>query len=217
MYPFIYEIYITDEDHHLLHFSLKFMKKCFLPLKSVNELLEVKDTVAVLVELSKESDSVLLQRFVVGGTSLYLGDDAVERGLRENVRVVLHIFLGILVGLHKLEFEASQEDGMSEEEVSLVVVVVADRVEVLLALHELATDAARVFVADLVYLDGIVSAVEGNDETAAFIIRLGGNELGFKAEDVHVLLEHLFHIELGDFWLESNYTSHRVFFSSVAS
>ena len=149
----------------------------FLPFKSVNELLEVEDTVAVLVELSEESDSVVLERFVTLRTSLYFGNDAVKGGLRENVGVVLHIFLGVLVGLHQLELEAAQEDGVAEEKVSLVVVVVANGVGVLLALHELATNAAGVLVADLVDLDGVVSAVEGNDEAAALIIRLSRDEL----------------------------------------
>jgi hypothetical protein len=43
---------------------------------------------------------------------------------------------------------------------------------VLLALHELATDAARVLVANLIHLYRVVSAVERNDEATALIIRL---------------------------------------------
>jgi len=67
---------------------------------------------------------------------------------------------------------------------------------VLLALHELTTNATRVLVADLVDLDGVVTAVEGDDETTRLIIRLGGDELRLESQNVHILLEHLFHVDL---------------------
>jgi hypothetical protein len=170
-------------------------------VKSVNELLEVKDAVIVLVKLSKESHCVVLQWFVAGGTSLYLCKNAVKRGLRENIWVILHIFLGILVSLHELELEATQEDGVSKKEISLIVVVVTNGICVLLALHELSANAAWVLVTNLVDLNSIVSAVERNNKAATLIIRLCGDEFWFKTQDVHVLLEHLFHVNLGRFWL----------------
>lgn len=55
---------------------------------------------------------------------------------------------------------------MPEKEVFLAVVGLIDWVVVLLALHELATYTSRVFVANFVNLNGIVSAVEGNNESA---------------------------------------------------
>lgn len=96
----------------------------------------------------------------------------VEGGLREHVGVVLHIFFGVFVGLQQLEFESTKEDGVAEKEIALAIVVVAYWVCVLLALHKLTSNAARVLIADLVDLNGIVSTVERHDEAAAFIIRL---------------------------------------------
>jgi hypothetical protein len=108
---------------------------------------------------------------------LNLGNDLVEGGLREDIGVVLHIFLGVLVSLEELELEATEEDGVTEEEVTLNVVVSADGVTVLLALHELTANATRVLVANLIHLDGVVTAVEGNNESARLIIRLSRDEL----------------------------------------
>ena len=85
-----------------------------------------------------------------------------------------------------------------------------------LALHELATDAARVLVANLVHLDGVVTAVEGDDELTVLIIGLSGDELGVEAEDVHILLEHLLHVDLRGLLLEGDDGAHGVSLSSVA-
>ena len=73
-----------------------------------------------------------------------------------------------------------------------------------LALHELATNTAGVLVANLVHLDGVVTAVEGDDELTVLIIGLSGDELGVEAEDVHILLEHLLHVDLRGLLLEGN-------------
>ena len=62
--------------------------------------------------------------------------------LFRSIWVILHIFLGILVSLQELELEATQEDGVSKKEVSLIVVVVTNGICVLLALHELSANAA---------------------------------------------------------------------------
>lgn len=86
----------------------------------------------------------------------------------------------------------------------------------LFAFHELATNAAAVLVTYLVNLDGIVTAVERENESAALIIRLSGHEFAVESQDVHVLLESLLHVELGWLWLKSNHTAHRVFLGTVA-
>jgi hypothetical protein len=103
---------------------------------------------------------------------LNLGDDLVKGSLREDIGVILHIFLGVLVGLKKLELEATKEDSVTKEEVTLNIIVAANRVLVLLALHELTTNATRVLVANFIDLDGVVTAVEGYDESARLIIWL---------------------------------------------
>ena len=87
----------------------------------------------------------------------------------------------------------------------------------LFAFHETSTHAATVLVTDFVDLDGIVTAVEGNDKGTAFIIGFSGHKLGVESKDMHVLLEHLLHIEFRNLWLESDDASHGVFFSAVAS
>lgn len=127
---------------------------------------------------------------------LNLSDDLVEGSLREDIGVIFHIFLGVLVGLEELEFEAAEEDGVTEEEVTLHVVALANRVLVLLALHELTANATRVLVANFIHLDGVVTAVEGYDESARLIIGLGGDELRLESKNVHILFEHLLHVNL---------------------
>lgn len=97
----------------------------------------------------------------------------------------------------------------------LLVVALGHGRLVLLSLHELATNTAGVLVTDLVDLDGVISAVEGDDETAVLVIGLSGDQLGVESQDVHVLLEHLLHVKLGHLRLESNNRSHRVLLSSV--
>jgi hypothetical protein len=87
----------------------------------------------------------------------------------------------------------------------------------LLTLNERTSDTAGVLVTDLVDMDGVVAAVVRDDEGAGFIIGLGRDETGVEAENVHVLLKHLFHVELGGFSLESDDWTHGVLFSTVAS
>lgn len=114
------------------------------------------------------------------------------------------VLLGVLVTAHKHELEASELNGASNNEVTLAVVVVRNWVALLLALHEATTNSARVLVAHLVDLHSVVTAVEGDDEGAGLIIRLGGDELGVEAHDVHVLFEHLLHVEFWWLGLEGN-------------
>ena len=85
-----------------------------------------------------------------------------------------------------------------------------------LALHELATDAARVLVAHLVHLDGVVTAVERDDELTVLVIGLSGDELGVESEDVHVLLEHFLHVNLGGLGLKVNDGGHGILVSTEA-
>lgn len=174
----------------------------YLPLKSVGELLEVEDAVAILVELADQGNNIILKTLKAVGTLLDLGDNLVEGSLREDVGVIFHVFLGVLVSLEQLEFEAAKENGMAEQEVTLDVVVVADGVAMLLALHELTTNAPRVFIANFVHLNGVVSTVERDNEAARLIIRLGRNKLRLESKNVHVLLEHLLHVNLRRLRLE---------------
>ena len=92
--------------------------------------------------------------------------------LGEHLGVVLHVLLCVLISAHKLEAESAQEDGAADEEVLLGVVGARDRVLVVATVHELATDAAAILVANLVDEDGVVTAEEGDDELTVLIIRL---------------------------------------------
>jgi hypothetical protein len=70
---------------------------------------------------------------------------------------------------------------------------------VLLSLHEFTTNSSGVLITDFINLNGVISTIEGNDELSGFIIRLSWNELSIETQDVHILLEHLLHINL--WWL----------------
>lgn len=201
--PFLFRVIKRDMERHLR-------------FESAAELLEGNDSVSVLVELTEHVDSVVLQGGVPAGGLLDLQDDVLKGGFGELVWVVLHVLFGVFVGGDELEFESSQVRGAANEEVLLLVVGLCDGRSVLLALHELSTGAAAVFVAHFVDLDGVVSAVEGNNETAVFVIGLGGNQFRVETEDVHVLLKHLLHVELRGLGLESNNAAQGVLFSSVA-
>ena len=94
--------------------------------------------------------------------------------------------------------------------ISLAVVGVRLRVGLLLALHEAATLTTRVLVANLVDLKSVITAVEHDDEVTGLIIRLGGDELSVEAEHVHILLEHLLHVDLGGLGLQGEDGAKRV-------
>ena len=132
------------------------------------------------------------------------------------VRVVLHVLLGVLVGGDELEAEASEEDGASKAEVLLLVVVVCDGVLVCLLLHEFAANSSGVLIANLVDLDRVITAVEGDNEFTVLIIRLRRDELGVEPKNVHVLLEHLLHVGLGDLWAKGYDGAHGVLLSAEA-
>jgi len=88
---------------------------------------------------------------------------------------------------------------------------------VLLALHELTTNASTVLIADFVHLDGVITAEERDDELTSLIIGLSANEFSIEAEDVHVLFEDFLHVDLRSLRVQGKHTVHRVLFSAVAS
>ena len=187
-----------------------------LRFESVAEFLEGDDSVAVLVELSDELNDVVLEGIVGAGTLLDFLEDVSDGGFGEDVVVVLHVLLGVLVGLEQLELVATQEDGPADQELLLHVVALRNWVLVLLPLQELPANPARVLVAHLIDLDGVVPAVERYNELPVLIIGLSGHQLSLESEDVHVLLEHLLHVNLGRFGLEGVDGAKRVLGGSVA-
>jgi hypothetical protein len=72
----------------------------------------------------------------------------------------------------------------------------------LLSFHEFASDSSGVLVANLIDLDSVITAIEGDNEFSAFIIGFGGNEISLESENVHVLFKHFLHVKLGWLWLE---------------
>ncbi len=82
-------------------------------------------------------------------------------------------------------------------------------------MHELASKAARVLVANFVDLNGVIATIEGDEELSVLIIRLSGDELGVEPQDVHVLLEHLLHVSLGGLRLQGLHATHGVSLVSI--
>jgi hypothetical protein len=73
---------------------------------------------------------------------LDLGDNLIKGSLREDISVIFHIFFGVLVSFEELELESTEEDCVTEQEITFNIVVIADWVTVLLALHELTANAS---------------------------------------------------------------------------
>ena len=202
---------------HLKNGGYEEIFKFYLPFKAACEFLERNNGITVFVKLGEEVDYVLLERGVVLGWLLDLVDDVLNGSFGELVGVVVHVFFGVVISRQKLELESTEEASAADKEVLLRVVGLGDGAEMLLALHEFASNSSGVLVTDFVDLDGVVTTEEGDNELSGFIIRLGGDQLGVEAEDVHVLLEHLFHIGLGSLSSEVENTVHGVFLSSVSS
>lgn len=168
------------------------------------ELAEVENLVAVLIELSEQVDNVVLEAGEVLGGCRDLGHDLLEGGLGEHFTVVFHVLSGVLVDRHKHEFEARKVASATNNEITFSVVLASHGVLLLLAMDEGTSNAARVLIANFINVDGVVSAVERDDESARLIIGLGGYQASVEAQNVHVLLKHLFHVILGRLRLKSN-------------
>lgn len=156
-----------------------------------------------------------MQIRAVFGASLDLSEDSGNRGLGEVLVVILHILLGVFIRGHEHELEATKGDDAAEEEVALLVVGASLRVDLLLALHEPSANSAGVLVTDFVDLDGVVTAVERDDEVTRLIIRLSADESGVEPQDMHVLLEHLLHVDLGSLRVQRIDRAQRVLSSAV--
>lgn len=183
--------------------------------ESGSEFLESNHAVVVLVEVLDQVDNVLLEGSSLLGLNLQLSDDLVDARAWELVGVVLHVFFGVLVSLEQLELESSEEDALSNQEVFLFVVSVADWTLVLLSLHEFSSNSSGVLVANLVDLDGVVTAVERNNESSGLVIWLSAHQLGLESENVHVLLEHFLHVNLGWLGVQGVHGPKRVLLCSV--
>ena len=72
----------------------------------------------------------------------------------------------------------------------------------MLAIHELATNASAVLIADLVDQDSVIAAEERDDELAVLVIGLSRDELAVETKNMHVLLEHLLHVDPGGLRLQ---------------
>jgi hypothetical protein len=103
---------------------------------------------------------------------LNLSEDILNRGFREEIWVVFHILLSVLISFLELEFIPTKEKSLANQEIFLAIVISSNRVSVLLAFHELSSYSTRILVTDLIDLDGIISTIEGNDEFTELIIRL---------------------------------------------
>lgn len=151
---------------------------------------------------------------MTSSASLNLVHQHFDGSLWEVLRIVLHILLSVFISLDKSELEANEADDTTNGEVLLFVVSSGDWVGLLLALHETSTNSTRILVANLINLDSVVTTVERDDELSSFIIRLGTNKRCLKSKDMHVLLEHLLHVDLGGLWLKGEDRAEGVLWSS---
>jgi hypothetical protein len=188
----------------------------YLLSQALGEFLEVDLAIVVFVKLAQQVHAVVLHWRVASGLFLDLVEDVLDVLLGEHIGVVLHVLLSVLVSRDELEPESSEEDRASNQEVLLFVVVLRDGVLEGLAMHELATDAAGVLVANFVNLDSVVAAEERDDELSVLIVGLSRDKLWVESEDVHVLLEHLLHVDLGRLGLEGDDWTHGVLLVAVA-
>ena len=140
--------------------------------ESSDEFCHVHESVIIFVEAFHEVDSVLLEVSKLGTSLFDFLDDAVNGSRWEDLGVVFHVLLGVLVSLNKLEFKTNKEEGLSNEEVLLSVVLASNWAGLLLSLHEGSSDSSGVLVTDFVDLDGVVSTEERDDETSVLIIGL---------------------------------------------
>jgi hypothetical protein len=184
--------------------------------KTSGELLEVDEFVTVTVEFGKEVNTEGLEGLEFRGWGLDLSDNGAEGGFGEHITVIFHVLFSVLIsgGEHKLE--ASKGDSAANHEITLSVVAAGNGGVLLLALHEATTNTSRVLVTDFVDLDGVVTAVERDDEGTGLIIGLSADELGVESEDMHVLLEHLLHVILWWLRLQGNNWGHWVLRGTVA-
>ena len=131
------------------------------------------------------------------GALLDLSEDVLNRGLRELILIVLHVLLGVFISRHKHEDKSNKRNSSTKGEIFFSVVVTSFGVHLFLALHETTSNTSGVLVANLIDLDSVITAVEGDDEVTGLIIGLGADQFGVKSEHVHVLFEHLLHVNLG--------------------
>jgi hypothetical protein len=185
--------------------------------ETIRELLEIDEFVAVTVEFGKKVNAEGLEGLEFGSWGLDLSDNGTEGGFGEHITVIFHVLFGVLIsgGEHKLE--ACKRNSTADHEVTFGVVATGNGGVLLLALHEAATNTSRVLVTDFVDLNGVVTAVERDDEGTGLIIGFSADELGVESEDVHVLLEHLLHVILWWLRLQGNNRGHWVLRGTVAS
>jgi len=188
---------VGDNDVHRVEASAEFSK--------VNHL------ITVFVKLGEQVNAVGLQAVELGSGGLDLSNHSAEGSFGENVTVILHVLLSVLVSGDQHELEAGEGDSAADHKVTLGVIAAGNGRVLLLAFHEATTNTSRVLVTNFVDLDGVVTAVERNDKGTGLIIGLGADELGVESKDVHVLLEHLLHVVLWWLGLKGDHGSHRVF------
>ncbi len=161
--------------------------------------------VTVFIKLVQEVNRVILKTGIVLCGCLDLGDNGAERGLGEDLAVVFHVLFGVFVCRDQHELETDKRDSATNHEIALDIVFTSNWRQLLFALHESATNATAVFVANFVNLDGVVATIEGDNESAGLIIGLSGDKFGVEAKDVHVLFEHFLHVVLWWFRLKSDH------------
>lgn len=105
-------------------------------------------------------DGVVLQVAVSCSLILDLLNHVFKISFWEDTSIILHIFLSVFISLIEHELETDQENSLSKNEIFLRVVFTSCWVSLFLSLHESTTNSSRVLIANLINLDGIITAVE---------------------------------------------------------
>lgn len=123
--------------------------------------------------------------------------NVVNIGFPEDFRTFSEISVCELIATEKLESELVQGNGVSEHEISFVVVVGGNGVLVLGTLKEFTGPDTRVTVSMLVDLYGIVTTEERDNEGSGVVLLILTDESSFVSEDVLIASKHLVEVLSG--------------------
>lgn len=125
----------------------------------------------------------------------------VDIDIWEFVRSFSHVLEGEVISLEKLEIVDTELHYWTDLEIGVNEVSSICFGLLFLALKEFSSPNAWVFIGALINLDGIITAVERNNEFTIVFILVLRNKSGFKSQNVLIISEKLSHIFLWRFWL----------------
>ena len=133
-------------------------------LESALKLCQLHKLIIVLVQSSQKPDHVLLKRLTSFCAGLDLPNDVCKAGFRKDIRVILHVLLGVVVAGDEHKFETGKLHSATNAKISFLVVLARDWVVLAFTLHKTAAYPSRILVTDLVDLNRVIATIERNDE-----------------------------------------------------